>query len=962
VQDVHALLSVHHGHGLLSSRDEDAHLANALARAISAGQGAEAYLLLLELRRGGPALDRSLDLVEQIYGVGAVVEFRTLAPASGGSSSYNWQTGSDRKPVLDFLREHDGLHNLYIGVNPRAAHLRDTTTPGDATSVAARRFIVFDYDNKDAKKIDPNWQRAVATLCNLPQLMVVASGNGTHLWFQIEDVTDAAESAAITSQAKALMAAVGSDPSVSDAPRIMRLPFTINIPDERKRENGAKLALAHPAHGPDPDAKVWPWRDLVAAIAGAFDLDPDNLPRTGAGGASAGGAVSLDAMPPEMLRAPSIEVLEALAALLPNGDDVDRKEYVSTLLAFRLAAEGFDADGKARAKAAALRWSGKWPFANADSAHEDERVYDTAKPRSRGFPHLMADLRATNPAGWQLMMDRLAPLRQEAARQAFADVPFPPEQQHWVPDPANDNGTGPTRSGGSAGANDPEDPDPRLAGAKGRSAAQRALEALRATGAEFFSSRNGRTWIILAGRVSSLDSEGGIRAVLAWLLVHAGIAVTGNAKNELKDLLRQRAYIGEVHRVHYRQAEGPNPRKPAALINLMDGRGDGIRVDGSGWSVTPLAAMPVRFTDREGALPLPRPVRANDGVGLLDRLGRHIPLHPIQQAHSSADAGVQQRANLLLFLLNQFYRPGTAVHLFLNAPQGSGKTMTARRLKGLTDPDTATILLSLPSDEGTVFAIAQQQTSLALDNLSSMKGDAADLFCGLATGAAQQRRTLYTNADRHISAAQCSVIFTSIREDLIQRPDLMDRTVTMDLPPLDRKDRRTEADLNAAWERDLPHLLADLLDALSGALARLDAVRAGTKPEDLPRFTDAALLAEAAAQGLGWQPGLCLAAINASRQSASERQLEENPYAFRVRALLEAEGGEWTGTLADLRDKLRFLDGPDWGQTNRNIQTFRGARDRMAGPMRETWGIRTMNWKGAGGVRQMRLSIGEVEQ
>ncbi|MCB1466928.1 MAG: hypothetical protein KDK08_07250 [Rhizobiaceae bacterium] len=151
VPEVRPLALEHHKRGLLSSAAEDIPLAEAMGRAFEDGNGAEAYAALLELRRRGPALDRILDLVEQLFGAGRVVEFRALSATGRGASSHNWETGSDRKIVLDFLREHDGLRNLYFGVNPRAPGLRDTARPGSEADVICRQFVLFDHDNKDAK-------------------------------------------------------------------------------------------------------------------------------------------------------------------------------------------------------------------------------------------------------------------------------------------------------------------------------------------------------------------------------------------------------------------------------------------------------------------------------------------------------------------------------------------------------------------------------------------------------------------------------------------------------------------------------------------------------------------------------------------------------------------------------------------------------------------------------------------
>ncbi|MGY6706681.1 MAG: hypothetical protein ACXIVF_00010 [Rhizobiaceae bacterium] len=673
----------------------------------------------------------------------------------------------------------------------------------------------------------------------------------------------------------------------------------------------------------------------VTSICTDFEAVAEKLSLPGRGtkpvGASPGSS-----LPPEELRAPSQDLLENLIALMPNPDHVGRDQYVAVAHGVWGACRGtaFEALGRQLW----LEWAGRYWASNPE---EDARVYDTIRVSHSGWPHLMEHLRELDRVGWLLLRERLQPLRCAEAERQFADAPLPAEQQHLIAAEAE-------------AGKDGSDSEP--GGDKPKNRAERACRALSAVGAEFFCSPNGRAWVALAGRVYSLDSEHGFRAVLSWLYVHTEIAVTGNAKNELKDLLRQRAYVGDVRKVHYRQAEGAALDRPEAFINLMDGKGDGIAVDASGWRITPTSAMPVTFTDREGSLPLPRPVRSNDGVGLLDRLARHIPLHPIQTTDDPSDLGVQQRANLLAFLLNQFYRPGTAIHLFLNGSQASGKTSTARRLKDIADPDSAEVVSALPSDDSVVISFAQQQSVLVLDNLSTMQGDKADLFCGLATGTSQQRRALYTDGDRSIASAKCSVIFTSINGGLLHRADLRDRTVDMAMPTLDRKNRRTEAELQAAWEADKAHMLADLMDALSGGLVRLDAVRASTAPEDLPRFTDAALLAEAAAQGLGWKAGLCLAAINASRRNASEQQLEEHPYAYRVRALLEAEGGTWTGTVSELREKLWSMEGPEWGRANSSLSRFTANRDRLAGPLRETWGIHTSNWKGSRGTRVMKLS------
>lgn len=169
----------------------------------------------------------------------------------------------------------------------------------------------------------------------------------------------------------------------------------------------------------------------------------------------------------------------------------------------------------------------------------------------------------------------------------------------------------------------------------------------------------------------------------------------------------------------------------------------------------------------------------------------------------------------------------------------------------------------------------------------------------------------------------------------------MDRTMILHLPRMDPADRKTEAQIDAAWDRDKAFLLAGILDLLSPALGGLAAVQtqADTGLLPPPRFVDAAYLTEAACQSLGWRPGLCLEALNAARRAASADQLENDPVAFRVRELVRTNCGSWSGTMADLTRFLRMADGPDWGRQGNSMQAINSALTRAKEPMRATWGI-----------------------
>lgn len=520
-------------------------------------------------------------------------------------------------------------------------------------------------------------------------------------------------------------------------------------------------------------------------------------------------------------------------------------------------------------------------------------------------------------------------------------------------DPQTDAGR--SHDGTSAETDREAEPSPNLR--KGAGIA--AFEALQRAGhAQYFSSLDGKLWVQLRGIVYRIDETKGCRPALAWL-ASRGHVLVGNAKADMKDRMVSSALAGPSCDVFFRQANGLDRSKPETFLNLMEPGGNGVHVDASGWRVQPLSTFPVRMTNREHALPLPRPVRAGDGVGFFERLGRHIRLSPIGNAADPYDRGIQQRAVILMTLCAQVYRPGAVPHLLLSGPQGASKTTTARRLKALVDPDTADVVTSLPDKPSEVYAIAEQQTLIVMDNISSVRDP--DLLSALATGAASQQRELYSNGGRIVFRATTSVIMTTVLDDITKRPDLMDRILRLDLSALDRNGRKTAAELKAGWDTDLPYLLADLLDLVSGGMARLDATKAvvemGLLPP-LPRLADAALLAEAAAEVAGWAPGVLLAAINGMREGEATRQLDENPVAARIRQLLEAEGGAWSGSMRDLMDRVRFLDGPEgpeWGRAMGSVSAFTNAIDRTAGPMFEAWGVELVRSR-SHGARRLTLT------
>jgi hypothetical protein len=124
---------------------------------------------------------------------------------------------------------------------------------------------------------------------------------------------------------------------------------------------------------------------------------------------------------------------------------------------------------------------------------------------------------------------------------------------------------------------------------------------------------------------------------------------------------------------------------------------------------------------------------------------------------------------------------------------------------------------------------------LAFDNLSGLPFWLSDAFCRLASGGSFAVRQLYTDDEEVLFQAARPLLLNGI-EDVVNRPDLADRAIFLNLPPIGQAQRRPEAELWREFEIARPRLLGALLDAVAHGLRSL--TDADCRPRGLPRMAD----------------------------------------------------------------------------------------------------------------------------
>lgn len=236
------LLSAATDQGLIAPAERDQIDAHRLTGTLTADRVPDAVLAALS---AGRAASKALDAVAPAFAPGEVIELRALDPAGGGGLSLcgRLDVPNERDALERFIRDHIGRRNLYVGCNPRRADMAGTNLSASASDVPTRRNVVLDLDLKDTPSVDPDWARTVDALRDeLAPLLILNSGNGFHVWLALDPVSGP-DVPASTGQVAAVMARIGAD-NIADPPRIVRLPFTPNLPSAKKRERGATVKLA----------------------------------------------------------------------------------------------------------------------------------------------------------------------------------------------------------------------------------------------------------------------------------------------------------------------------------------------------------------------------------------------------------------------------------------------------------------------------------------------------------------------------------------------------------------------------------------------------------------------------------------------------------------------------------------------------------------------------------------------
>jgi hypothetical protein len=323
----------------------------------------------------------------------------------------------------------------------------------------------------------------------------------------------------------------------------------------------------------------------------------------------------------------------------------------------------------------------------------------------------------------------------------------------------------------------------------------------------------------------------------------------------------------------------------AIYLDLADDRWRVIEIDLAGWRI--LDRSPIPFRRTRGMMPLPIPAHG----GKLDELREFVNVVDDDQYRLLAG-----------WLVGAFRPSGPYIVLILTGEQDSAKSTTARLLRRLVDPNEVGDR-TLPRDEQSMAIAANNSWIASFDNVSTLADWQSDALARLATGAGFGTRQLYSDDEETLIHVARPLILNGIG-GIVTRPDLMDRSIVVDLESIPEDRRRPEDEFYATLETARPRLLGALLNAASAAFAGEDRVTI----KRLPRMADATRWITAAEGALRWPEHSFLAAYRGNRANSRALTLDASPLASPIDSLVV---DDWSGTATQLLRALEQKVGDD---------------------------------------------------
>ncbi len=347
-------------------------------------------------------------------------------------------------------------------------------------------------------------------------------------------------------------------------------------------------------------------------------------------------------------------------------------------------------------------------------------------------------------------------------------------------------------------------------------------------------------------------------------------------KNILAVLEGKARYEGTEIKLNNRAAWRDNE----LWYDLTNQEWQAVKINKDGWEI--IEKPPILFKRYSHHKTQVLPIRSGDASLFLKYVNVTNPEH---------------RLLLLVSLISCFIPDFPHVMPVVFGAQGSSKSTVSKLQRRVVDPSLIEVA-SFPHSLKDLIQILAHHYFLFFDNVSFISEDQSDILCKAITGGGHSTRELYTDDEDIIRNFMRSIGINGINL-VTTRPDLLERSLLLELERIDPKDRKTEKELYENFEKDLPAILGGIFDVLVRAIE----LRPTIKLTSHPRMADWTIWGCAIAEALKYTKKEFLIAYENNINRQTEMLVNENIVANAINTFME-DKKEWKGTPSELLEKL----------------------------------------------------------
>lgn len=259
------------------------------------------------------------------------------------------------------------------------------------------------------------------------------------------------------------------------------------------------------------------------------------------------------------------------------------------------------------------------------------------------------------------------------------------------------------------------------------------------------------------------------------------------------------------------------------------------------------------------------------------------------------------RLLLLVFVISCFVPDFPHPALVIFGSQGSAKSTLSKLLRRIIDPSLMEVV-NLPKEQKELIQKLDHHYFSFFDNVSFIPEETSDTLCKAITGSGFSKRILYTDDDDIIYNFMRCIGINGINV-VATRPDLLERSILVELNRIEEEERKQEKDLYENFNKDLPIILGGIFDVLVKTLE----IKPKLRLNKLPRMADFMVWGCAITEGLGYKKEDFIKAYETNIKEQTQVALHENSVALAI-ILFMKEKSEWIGTASELLDKLNLED------------------------------------------------------